>query len=217
MGLSICIHTEMAPPSGPPVASSSTLPSLASTSTGVRTSARNRGAVTYVESDDDGDFKMDDRDDDADTPRRSTRSAGKRAIVSPGLQGPETQRARIDDPVCDLHLTSVFDFTSRYRTRVVHAGEGIKRANRSLAGGRLSHANSAHSRELPASHWRGGRRIWSKRARPRSWKTRHRNIQSRSRSRSLRANHPRLPNSRRARGKGVMLPVCAQLFPCFQP
>ena len=203
----------MAPPLDSSVATSSTLPPVASTSTGIRTSSRNRAAVTYVEPDDDGDFKMDDRDDDVDTPRRSTRSAGKRAIVSPGLQGPDTQRARIDDPVCDLYLTLISDFTSRYRMRVVHAGEGIKRANRSLAGGRLSHANSARSRELHANHWRSGPRIWSKRARLRSRKTTHRSIQSRSRSRSrsrsLRANHPRPPSSRRARGKGVMLPVRA--------
>ena len=201
----------MAPPSGPPVASSSTLPPVASTSAGVRTSSRNRGTVTYVESDDDGDIKMDDKDDDEDTPRRSTRSAGKRAIVSPGLQGPDTQHARIDDPVRDTYLTPESDFTSRYRTRVVHARESIGLAIPFLAGGPLSHANSAHSRELPASHWRGGRRIWSKTARLRSWKTRHRNIQSRS----LRANHPRPPNSRRARGKGVMSPVRASIFLCF--
>ena len=135
------------------MASSSTLPPVASTSAGVRTSSRNRGTVTYVESDDDGDIKMDDKDDDEDTPRRSTRSAGKRAIVSPGLQGPDTQHTRIDDPVRDTYLTPESDFTSRYRTRVVHAGESIGLAIPFLAGGPLSHANSAHSRELPASHW----------------------------------------------------------------
>ena len=199
----------MAPPSGPPVALSSTLPPVASTSAGVRTSSQNRGTVTYVESDDDGDIKMEDKDDNAETPRRSTRSAGKRAIVSPGLQGPDTQRARIDDPVHNSYLTLISDFTPQYRMRVVHAGGSKGLANLSLAGGRLSHANSAHSRELPASRWRGGPRSSSKRARLRSWMTRHPNIRSWNRNRNLRANHPRPPSSRRARGKGAMSPVRA--------
>ena len=181
----------MAPPLDPSVATSSILPPVASTSTGICTSSQNQVAVTYVEPDDDGDFKIDDRDDDADTPRRSTRSAGKRAIVSPGLQGPDTQRAWIDDLVCDLYLTLVLDFTSQYRMRVVHAGESIGLAIPFLAGGQRSHANSAHSRELHANHWRGGPRIWSKRARLRGRKTTHWSIQSRS----LRANHPRPPSS----------------------
>ena len=159
MGLSIRIHTEMPPPSGPSVASSSTLPPVTPTSTGVRTSSRNGGTVTYIESDDDGDVKMDDRDDDAETPRRSTRSAGKRAVVSPGLQGPDTQRARIDDPVRDSYLTLISDLTSRCRMRVAHAGESSRLVNHSLVEGRHSPANFARSRELPASHWRSGPRI----------------------------------------------------------
>ena len=193
--LSFCIHTEMAPPLDPPVATSSTLPPVASMSTGICTSSQNWVAVTYVEPDDDSDFKMDDRDDNADNPRRSTRSAGKRAIVSPGLQGPDTQGAQIDDPVCDLYLTLVSDLTSRYRMRVVHAGESIGLEIPFLAGGQRSHANSAHSRELHANHWQGGPRIWSKRARLRSRKTTHWSIQSWSRSRTLRANHLRPPSS----------------------
>ena len=80
----------MAPPPVP--ASTNT-----STSTGVRTLSRSRGAVKYVDTSDD-DMKMDDRDDER-TPRRTRSVSRKRGVISPGLQGPPAQRARIDDSV----------------------------------------------------------------------------------------------------------------------
>ena len=96
----ICIFTAMAPPPIPASGSGST---NAAVSSSTHTSSQACGMVTYVdESDnDDADFNMDDNEH---TPCHRTRLASKRHVISPGTQGPASQRPRIDDPVSYCYL-----------------------------------------------------------------------------------------------------------------
>ena len=77
----------------------------ADTSAGRHTSSRSQGAVTYMDVSDD-DIKMEEQGDEQ-TPRRTWTTGKKRAITSPGKQGPAAQHVHVNDPVCDIHFFTV--------------------------------------------------------------------------------------------------------------
>ena len=138
----------IAPPSGPSASTS------ADTSAGRHTSSRSRGAITYVDVSDD-DIKMEEQDDEQ-TPRRTRTTGKKRAITSPGKQGPAAQRARVGDPVHDNHCFMVSKLISRHRMAVGHADEQIVNVCPSPKDLLPSRACTAPSRRFAAIPWQSG-------------------------------------------------------------
>ena len=185
----VLFNIAMAPPPVPASANSST-------STGVRTSSRSRGAVKYVDTSDD-DIKMDDRDNER-TPRRTRSASRKRGVISPRLQGPPAQRARIDDSVRHTYFITVSELTIPCRTLVGHVKTSTKSACLFLVGLQRWPAKTVRFQGSLAGLWRSGLMNLSLRL-----------------SLPREKRHPRkrrLPSKQRERGKNGTMPVRVRNF-----
>ena len=146
------IPAVMAPPPIPDSASGST---SASTSGGAHTSSRARGKVKYADESDQGEcgFNVDDNEN---TPRCRTRLTSKHRVISPGNQGPASQRPRIDDPVSNCYLIPGSELISRCRKPVGHADRNSRPVCLTLGGKRHLRVITAHAIKSAASPWRNG-------------------------------------------------------------
>ena len=138
----------IAPPSSPSASTS------ADTSAGHHTSSRSRGAITYVDVSNDN-IKMEEQDDEQ-TPHQTRTTGKKRAITSPGKQGPAAQRVHVGDPVHDIHCFTVSKLISQNRMAVGHANEQIVNVCPSPKDLLPSRACTAPLRRFTAIPWQSG-------------------------------------------------------------